>query len=976
MELSGRKREPKGQALVEFALILLVLLGFIFIIIESGRLFQGWLTVQNSARSAGRYALTGQFDPTCLDTFPPCLDPRVESIKKESRKAAAGLAIFADVTVGDPNSFITEVWSQDRETGTWRPDDAGEAGEAVRIRVTYHLPIVVPLFEPIVDTVRLRGQVVVNNEDFDQISDNDTYSAAPSIGSGGDYEELPIADVRITKNTINDEFLLGESIDYYIDVYNDGPFDAEGIIVTDDLPNLTGFTYTGYTLAPEDGFCTDPLSWAPGTPVTCQLRNLSNDPPLNHVQIIISAQTPYSLPGSDSETLDNNVMVESDQSVTIDPDLSNNQALKQVILRKPKADIGVSLVDTPDPTLANRPLNYIATVSNFGSDPTGTITATINIDSNIDDVSISFTDPDCAKNGSHIVVCTIPLGLAAGGIDQFAIDVTTPSTLVSDPMFLTSVATVDSDIIDNDLLNNSDTAITTVAGKLGDVYIEKASEFDRMALGDSTELRYFITVGERTGPDLDSASAITVTDTLPPGMTFISSVPSSYCNIDGGKVVCAIPPADIPADPGTLQFEIVVRPDETGTFDNFVRIDSNLEDATPQDNTATAQTIVGANDLAITKSASENIFIGEPFTYTLTVENLGPRDLHEGLVIRDTLPDGVTAIDTDGPDGPSNCSPNGGSEESIVAWCLDEFHDEDSPLVFEITAISSVDGEIVNTASVYPSSENEPDPSPSNNEDSLTSLVQRKVDLVLDISEAVDPVTAGGQVSYNLQVWNLGPSFATEVAIFDNLPSVLTFDPTNSSAGCSAVGQSVTCSLDMLPVGITETMTIVADIDSALEGGDTFQNTAVVSSFEVELMPENNSDTEFTSVSRAVDLQITKSDSPDPVAAGAVLEYTLEVENNGPSDASNVTVTDELPSVLRFDPINSNDNCQAVGQLVTCNGLNLATNEIQSFNVSAIVTSTLPAGTSIQNTAIVTSTEQENNPGDNSASEGSRRPNT
>ena len=87
MELSGRKREPKGQALVEFALILLVLLGFIFIIIESGRLFQGWLTVQNSARSAGRYALTGQFDPTCLDTFPPCLDPRVESIKKESRKA-------------------------------------------------------------------------------------------------------------------------------------------------------------------------------------------------------------------------------------------------------------------------------------------------------------------------------------------------------------------------------------------------------------------------------------------------------------------------------------------------------------------------------------------------------------------------------------------------------------------------------------------------------------------------------------------------------------------------------------------------------------------------------------------------------------------------------------------------------------------------------------------------------------------------
>ncbi|MFN2222124.1 MAG: TadE/TadG family type IV pilus assembly protein, partial [Candidatus Promineifilaceae bacterium] len=52
----------KGQALVEFALVITLLLLIIFVIIEAGRLFQAWVTVQNAARSAGRYAITGQYE--------------------------------------------------------------------------------------------------------------------------------------------------------------------------------------------------------------------------------------------------------------------------------------------------------------------------------------------------------------------------------------------------------------------------------------------------------------------------------------------------------------------------------------------------------------------------------------------------------------------------------------------------------------------------------------------------------------------------------------------------------------------------------------------------------------------------------------------------------------------------------------------------------------------------------------------------
>lgn len=59
-----RRRSRPGQTLVEFALTLPILLLLIFGIIEFGRIFQAWVTVQNAARTAARYGVTGQFNQT------------------------------------------------------------------------------------------------------------------------------------------------------------------------------------------------------------------------------------------------------------------------------------------------------------------------------------------------------------------------------------------------------------------------------------------------------------------------------------------------------------------------------------------------------------------------------------------------------------------------------------------------------------------------------------------------------------------------------------------------------------------------------------------------------------------------------------------------------------------------------------------------------------------------------------------------
>jgi hypothetical protein len=56
-----------GQTLAEFAISLPLVLLLLFGILEFGRMFQSWVTLQNAARSAVRYAVTGQYNEQKYD---------------------------------------------------------------------------------------------------------------------------------------------------------------------------------------------------------------------------------------------------------------------------------------------------------------------------------------------------------------------------------------------------------------------------------------------------------------------------------------------------------------------------------------------------------------------------------------------------------------------------------------------------------------------------------------------------------------------------------------------------------------------------------------------------------------------------------------------------------------------------------------------------------------------------------------------
>ena len=66
-------------------------------------------------------------------------------------------------------------------------------------------------------------------------------------------------------------------------------------------------------------------------------------------------------------------------------------------------------------------------------------------------------------------------------------------------------------------------------------------------------------------------------------------------------------------------------------------------------------------------------------------------------------------------------------------------------------------------------------------------------------------------------------------------------------------------------------------------------------------------------------LRITKSDSPDPVRVGQQLTYSIAVENLGPSPATGVTVTDNLPKdVDLISASGPSGPCVVQGGKLTC----------------------------------------------------------
>ncbi len=194
----SKHNKSKGQALVEFALIISVLLMMIFLIIESGRILWAWNTVQHAAREGARYAITGESEgPNCpvgfgLDKFVQSNGGRNVCELTDERPNYRLASIIARVhsqlnslplnesstTFEDDYYYNIEVWGVD-DSAQLQYDNPGRPGLPVVVRVTYQVSIITPFFRPIRTTIPVFGQETLNNEPFGQQSVSTTGNALP-----------------------------------------------------------------------------------------------------------------------------------------------------------------------------------------------------------------------------------------------------------------------------------------------------------------------------------------------------------------------------------------------------------------------------------------------------------------------------------------------------------------------------------------------------------------------------------------------------------------------------------------------------------------------------------------------------------------------------------------------------------------------------------------------------------------------------
>ena len=127
-------------------------------------------------------------------------------------------------------------------------------------------------------------------------------------------------------------------------------------------------------------------------------------------------------------------------------------------------------------------------------------------------------------------------------------------------------------------------------------------------------------------------------------------------------------------------------------------------------------------------------------------------------------------------------------------------------------------------------------------------------------------------------------------------------------------------------------------------------NIATVSSSTLDSDLSDNNDNAATTINTLADVSIIKTATPNSVAAGNRLTYTLQISNHGPSDAQAVIVSDPLPGTVNLESVASSQG--------SCNVLpcNLGTLTANSTAIITVVVDVDDYATHmITNTATVTS---------------------
>lgn len=828
-----------------------------------------------------------------------------ESVSYRVEVTNHGPADAQNVTVADtlPDELTYEAFES--VEGTWVATDVGGTGDQ-SFALTEPGALAPDASASLVITATLAadfpaGEAVINWAQAE--ADNSTNEPEDSDDSSSDRN----AALEIEKSG-DAEAVAGESIDYALTVTNTGPSNVLGpVVVTDELP--AGFSYqSGSSSHGEPAVDGQTLTW------TVRDADSSIEPGWSTTVTFtadIAADTP-----AQGEVL-NRATVEApeDDETSGDDDDHPSEVSTQ-------ADMTITKDVEDGPWVAGTEVTYTFTVTNAGPSvadaqvselwPTG-----------LTGISIDGAGWDC-EDGT----CTF---------EQHPVDTTT----------LTVVGEIDQAVQPGAELENTarltwtdsrgshddEDTETVEVSTLADLELvktavdEDGTEIDTATAGERA--RYLLEVTNH-GPS-QAAAPITVTDTLPEGVSYVGLAGDTPWDVeeieevDGqqnitftlgdGEVSLAagaeapdltlivhldagLPTTDEPDVPALVNTAVVSSPTEDPD-------ETNNDDEAPLE-------VEQAADLAITKSHQGEAAIGEDLTFDVIVTNLGPSEA-TGITVTDTIPAGLDYVGHDGSDEAWTQVDDPVSNDdgtTTVTFALEGTLDveEQAPTLMVTTTV---------TAAAYPEVTNvvvvdgdQPDRNPGNNEDPDNVIVPPLADLGIVKTLDGDGLTVGEAATYTLVVTNHGPTeHVGQIAITDELPTGLVATDVQSEGTECEIGNDgslVEClTEETLAVDDTLTVTIMADVQAGAWTAEAPEatNVATVTGTSEGPEEENNTSTVITPVNPDVLLELEKTRAS---ADGASVDWEITVSSVGLNDAiDGAVVVDDLPDELRFDGVTS-----------------------------------------------------------------------
>jgi len=865
--------------------------------------YTGTLTNTATAEAPGKPAVTATKNTTIIN------DPAIEMIKSGPDTAAAGQEVryTLEITNNGPSDAVNVAIQDNMPAGlahiSWTAVGSDASTTVLPANGTGNVSVTsnIPAGSGHVVTVTITGTV---SPAFAGASLDNTATATapgkPPASSSVITKVKKVSDLQIIKSGPQD-IVAGQDVTYHITVTNAGPSDAIGANIQDAVPAaLQNVSWT----AVANGTGTT-VSNAAGTGNNINITGNIPAGTANNITIVVTGKLD---PAANGTTVSNTATVTPPVGTT-DPTPATSTVTSNV-----SRETDLVIVKTgPANKAAGQRINYKLVITNnglssvkgaaiqdiipaqitnitFNTSTTGTASVTT---AGLTGNTLNINGDIAAGTGNSIVVNiegTVDPGTPVGNITNTA--VVTPPAGVTETIPASNTSSIS-------------TAINTAVG----LQISKSGPAIAN-IGDP--ITYTV---EITNTGSSNANNGIITDNVPPEITGVSWMVETTGN--GATLVGTASPTGttLSGTGNNISFAANIEGSTSGPGTVILTVKGTVSAAAGTSITNTARAVFSgieestfttainkSADLRIAKAGPASIGAGQQITYTIDVVNAGPADA-TGAVIEDNVPIQIQNVSwTATPLGTAAVPVTNGNGSNAIAITANIPAGAANGVRITITGIvdAAYTGTITNTATATPPA-GTPDPTPA------TSTVRTAVSNVpgLQIMKSGPAsIAAGQQITYTIRVKNNGPSNAGSITINDQVPvQILTPVWTATANGA---GAAITTGATGRGANVIVTGSLAADNNSDIEiiikGVVDAAYTGPLSN--VATVTPGGGGTPVTSppvitqVTSKPGLQINKS-GPAVINAGQAITYTIDVSNNGPSDASNITIRDIVPAQVK-----------------------------------------------------------------------------